>query len=66
MFSFQKDEALAQYIQFEDAEILEDRKTNALELVVRSPDKDPILVEEILAVNQIQQWLGRVSWSPRR
>ena len=65
MFSFQKDEALASGLWFEDAEIQEDRKTNALELVVRSPDKDPILVEETLAVNEIQQWLARVSWSPR-
>ena len=67
MFNFQKDETLAR-LRFEDAELQEDKKTTALEIVVvRSPDKDSRLVkEETLAVNEIQRWLARVSWSPRR
>ena len=56
MFNFQKDEALAGGLGFEDAEIPEVKETNALEIVVvRSPDKDSRLVkEETLAVNEIQ------------
>lgn len=63
MFNFQKDEALARGLRFEDAKIQEDRETNALEIVVvRSPDKDSRLVkEETLAVNEIQRRLARVS-----
>lgn len=68
MFNFQKDEALAGGLVFEDAEIPEDKVTDALEIVVvRSPDKDSRLVEEeTLAVYEIQQWLARVFGSPRR
>ena len=68
MFNFKKDEALARGLRFEDANIQEDKKTNTFEIVVVRPtDKDSRLVkEETLAVNEIQQWLARVSWSPRR
>ena len=69
MFSFQADEALAHGIGFEDAEIEEDKETDTLEVVKRSPNKDSGQVElreETLAVSEIQQWLARVSWSPRR
>ena len=68
MFSFQKDEALARGLGFEDAEIQEDKETNALEIVVvRLPDKDSRLATvEKLAVNDIQLWLARVSWCLRR
>ena len=68
MFNFKKDEALAHGLRFKDADIQEDKKTDTLEIVVaRSIENDSRLVkEETLAVNEIQQWLARVSWSPRR